>query len=69
METVNLILNIVLIIILLIILLVLLKNKNNNNTLSNNDYKELNKIVSVFKETYLSDFLDLESCENDEGSV
>ena len=30
---------------------------------------EENKIVSVFKETYLSDFLDLESYENDEGSV
>lgn len=46
MELANLILNIVLIVILLVVLVLLLKNKNNNNTLSNNDYKELNKIVN-----------------------
>ena len=34
--------------------------------------KEASEIVSVFKESYLYDFLDLENCENmknSEGSV
>ena len=46
METINLILNIVLIILLIIILILLLKNNKTNNTLTSNDYKELNKIIS-----------------------